>query len=402
MVDPSKSPRSGQARPADPPDSPFSVGYTEPKHVQLSANEPFALEAGGSLRDITVEYETYGSLSPKRDNVILICHGFSADAHAAGWDRNVPAGRTWRSKGPGWWDAMIGPGKPLDTNRFFILCSNFLGGCFGTTGPASINPVSGKSYALDFPVVTVGDWVRLQAKLLDVLHLPRIFMVVGGSMGGVQALEWALQFPERVERAVILAASPRLSAQGLAFNAVGRQAIMNDPNFHAGNYYAASPPTQGLGVARMMAHITFLSEQAMHAKFGRRLQDKSKPDFHFGVEFQVESYLAHQGRIFAERFDANSYLYLTRAMDYYDAAQQWGGGDLIEACRRIQSKIMAVSFATDWLYPPADCKEFALAMCRAGKSVTYVDVPSRFGHDAFLVETAPVSRLLRAATGGPW
>lgn len=381
----------------DPPDSPTSVGWTEAKTIALATQEnPFPLETGASVGPVVVEFETYGKLAPNRDNVVLITHALSGDAHVAGWDRKAEAtGRLYRTRHPGWWDTVIGPGKAIDTNRYFVLCTNFLGSCYGTTGPSSINPKTGKPYGMAFPVVTVSDWVRLQARLLDALDIQRLHAVVGGSLGGQQALEWALAFPDRVERSIVLAASPRLSAQGLAFNAVGRHAIMNDPNFRNGDYYGGQPPSMGLGAARMMAHITYLSEEGMHAKFGRRLQDKDKPDFGFGVEFQVESYLDYQARAFVERFDANSYLYITRAMDYYDAAAEWGGGDLVEACRRIRSRLMVVSFSSDWLYPPAHCREFALAMCRAGKSVTYVDVPSQYGHDAFLVETKPVGHLLR-------
>ena len=388
-----------RAQPPDGPDSPNSVGYTEAQTIELAtAAEPFLLEAGGRIGPVIVEYETYGTLSPAKDNVILIAHALSGDAHAAGWDRHAHRTRRhFRKKAPGWWDTVIGPGKPIDTNRYFVLCSNVLGSCYGTTGPSSVDPATGRPYGLRFPLVTVGDWVRLQARLLDALGIERLHTVVGGSLGGQQALEWALAFPDRVERAIILAATPRLSAQGLAFNAVGRQAILADPNFNGGDYYGGKAPEQGLAVARMLAHITYLSEEAMHEKFGRRLQGRSKPQFSFGIEFQVESYLNHQGKSFVERFDANSYLYITRAMDYYDAAGQWGGGDLVEACRRIRSRVTVVSFSSDWLYPPAQCREFALAMCRAGKTITYIDVPSRYGHDAFLVETDPVGRLLRSS-----
>jgi homoserine O-acetyltransferase len=381
----------------DPPDSPVSVGWTEGQTIALATEAaPLALEAGGKIGPVVVEYETYGKLSAAKDNVVLIAHALSGDAHVAGWDQRAKeTGRAWRARHAGWWDSAVGPGKAIDTNRFFVICSNFLGSCYGTTGPASIHPKTGRPYGMSFPVVTVGDWVRVQARLLDALGIQRIRGVLGGSLGGQQALEWALAFPERVERAIVLAASPRLSAQGLAFNAVGRHAIMNDPNFNGGDYYGKKQPEHGLAVARMMAHITYLSDEAMHRKFGRRLQDKEKPDFGFDVEFEVESYLRYQGQAFVERFDANSYLYITRAMDYYDAAAQWGGGDLVETCRRIQSKIMVVSFSSDWLYPPVECREFALALCRAGKSVTYVDVPSGYGHDSFLVETKPVGHLLR-------
>jgi homoserine O-acetyltransferase len=381
----------------DPPDSPQSVGWTEAQTVRLVPEDrPFALEAGGKIAPIDVEYETYGRLSPAGDNVLLVVHALSGDAHVAGWDKNADkTGRVWRKRGAGWWDSAVGPGKPIDTDRYFVLCANFLGSCYGTTGPASIDPATGKPYALRFPLVTVGDWVRLQAALLDHLGIQRIRCVVGGSLGGQQALEWALAFPDRVDRAIVLAATPRLSTQGVAFNRVGREAIVSDPNFRGGDYYDGAKPDKGLAVARMLAHITYLSEEGMAAKFGRRLQDKEKPGFGFDIEYEVESYLNYQGQSFVERFDANSYLYITRAMDYYDAAAQWGGGDLVEACRRIRSKVMVVSFSSDWLYPPAYCRDFALAMSRAGKTVTYVDVPSRYGHDSFLVETKPVGHLLR-------
>jgi homoserine O-acetyltransferase len=383
--------------PPDAPESPRSVGWTAPQRRELvSAEGAFDLEVGGSIRPVEVEYETYGELSAARDNVVLVLHALSGDAHVAGWDRTAAeSGRAWRGRKPGWWDAMVGPGKPIDTSRFHVLCVNVLGSCYGTTGPASPDPQTGRPYGLRFPVVTVGDWVRLQARLLDELGIERLYAVVGGSLGGQQALEWALAYPQRVERCLILAASPRLSAQGLAFNAVGRRAIMSDPHFADGDYYGGEGPAEGLAVARMLAHITYLSDEGLHEKFGRRLQDKETPDFGFGVEFQVESYLGHQGRSFVERFDANSYLYISRAMDYYDAAERWGEGDLGRACERLRARTMVVSFSSDWLYPPEECREFAQAMCRAGRPATYVDVPSPYGHDAFLVETEKVGELLR-------
>jgi homoserine O-acetyltransferase len=361
----------------------------------VEPGESFALEAGGSIAPIDLEYETYGTLNAARDNLVLVCHALSGDAHVAGWDQQADTvNRPWRARKPGWWDDMIGPGKPIDTSRFFVLCANVLGGCYGTTGPGSIDPATGRPYALSFPIVTVSDWVRLQARLLDRLGITRIHTVVGGSLGGQQAIEWALAFPERVERAIVLAAAPRLSAQGLAYNAVGRFSIMNDRHFNDGNYYDGEPPAAGLAAARMLAHITYLSDESIDEKFGRRLQGKERPDFGHGVEFAIESYLGYQGRAFVERFDANSYLYIIRAMDYYDAAAQWGDGDLVKACQRIQAKVMVVSFSSDWLYTPTQCREFAQALCRAGKAATYIDVPSRYGHDAFLVESETVGRLI--------
>ncbi len=401
--DPSSNPApSPRPRPGDdPPDSPSSVGHTTARSIELAtAEHPLQLDGGGVIGPVVVEYETYGTLSDARDNAVLIAHALSGDAHVAGWDRNAHvAGRGYRGKHPGWWDAMVGPGKAIDTNRYFVICSNVLGGCYGTTGPSSINPATGKPFGLSFPLVTVGDWVRVQAVLLDALGIEKLHAVVGGSLGGQQALEWALAYPDRVERSIVLAASPRLSSQGLAFNAVGREAIMNDPGFANGDYHGNGGPNHGLAVARMMAHITYLSEEGMHEKFGRRRR-ASAPGGGFGVEFEVESYLTYQGRAFVERFDANSYLYITRAMDYYDAADRWGAGDLVAACGRIESKVMVVSFSSDWLYTPAQCREFAVAMCRAGKPITYVDVPSCYGHDAFLIETAPVGRLLRHFLAG--
>jgi homoserine O-acetyltransferase len=379
----------------DSPDSPRSVGWVEAHRLRVvEPGTPFVLEAGGQIAPVDVEFETYGTLNAARDNAVLICHALSGDAHVAGWDRHAdPDNRSWRARKPGWWDDLVGPGKAVDTRRYFVICSNVLGGCYGTTGPASLNPATGKPYALAFPIVTIGDWVRIQARLLDRLGIDRLHAVIGGSLGGQQAIEWSLAFPERVARAVVLAAAPRLSAQGLAYNAVGRFTIMNDRHFHGGNYYDGQPPSAGLAAARMLAHITYLSEESIDEKFGRRLQGKDRPDFGHGVEFAIESYLDHQGRAFVERFDANSYLAIIRAMDYYDAAN-WGAGDLTAACRRIQARVQVVSFSSDWLYTPAQCHEFAQALCRVGKQVTYVDVPSRYGHDAFLVEADTVNRLV--------
>lgn len=379
------------------PEHPQSVGWTRPRRVQLVGqdDEPFRLEAGGFIAPVTVEYETYGRINEAGDNVILIVHALSGDAHAAGWDEEADEdNRKWRTRKPGWWDEQVGAGLPLDTDRFFFICANVLGSCYGTTGPMDTDPATGKPYGLRFPLVTIGDWVRLQAKLLDHLGIGRLYAVIGGSLGGQQALEWALAFPERVERCIVLASSARLSPQGLAFNAVARHSILSDPNFNGGDYYGAELPGKGLAAARMLGHITYLSDEAMYQKFGRRLQGKSEPEFSFGIEFEVESYLAYQGRSFVERFDANAYLYVTRAMDYYDAARSWGGGDLTEACKRIQCKMLIVSFSTDWLYPPRECRELALAISRNRHPVTYVNIPSNYGHDSFLVEHELLGGLL--------
>lgn len=379
-------------------DSPRSVGWIRAERVRLAdAETPFELEAGGRLKEVDVEYETYGSLNAAKDNVILVAHPLSADAHAAGWDALAATeNRPFRAERPGWWDAVIGPGKALETNTYFVICANVLGSCYGTTSPASVDPDTGKSYGLDFPIVTIGDWVRLQARLLDHLGIDTLHAVVGGSLGGQQALEWAMAYPERVKKCVILAASARLSAEGLGFNAVGRFTIMKDQYFNDGNYYDQPySPSDGLAAARMLAHITYLSEDAMHAKFGRRLRGKARPDFGFGIEFEVESYLSYQGSQFISRFDANSYLYITRAMDYYDAADR-GNGDLVKACAGVTADMMVVGFSSDWLYPPGDVRELALALAQNDRSVNYVEIESGYGHDAFLVETEKVSRLLTA------
>lgn len=376
--------------------SPATVGWTRAKTIRLvTADAPFGLELGGRLGPIDVEYETYGILSEGKDNVVFVAHALSGDAHAAGWDTNAQdTGRLWRARKPGWWDAIIGPGKAIDTERFFVICPNVLGSCYGTTGPSSIDEASGAPFGLRFPKVTIGDWAELHARLLDALGIERLYAVVGGSVGGQQALEMALRFPERVERTLVMAAGARLSAQGLSFNAVGRTCILNDPNFANGDYYGKDPPAAGLASARMLAHITYLSDEGMQQKFGRRLEaGTSAPGGGFGVEFAVEGYLAHQGKRFVERFDANSYLYLTRAMDYYDASV-WGGGDVTEACRRIQARVLVVSFDSDWLCPPESGRDLALALIKSGKKVTYANLSSRFGHDSFLLEPETVASIV--------
>ena len=385
----------------DPPDSLRSVGMTIARHIRLAdAEHPFVLEYGGVLPEVEVEYEAYGELSETGDNVILICHALSGDAHVAGWDAQAAqTGRTWRLTHPGWWDACIGPGKAIDTNRFFVVCANVLGSCYGTTGPGSIDPATGKPYGLHFPMVTIGDWVNMEKALMDRLGVKRLYAIIGGSLGGQQALEWALRYPRMMGKTIIMASGPKLAAQGLGFNAVARHAIMHDNFFNGGDYYdQPKGPANGLAVARMLAHITYLSGKGMDYKFGRsRLQKgNAQTKKGFGQEFSVESYLNHQSKTFVERFDANSYLYITRAMDYYDAAQAWGGGDLVAACERLHSELMVVSFSSDWLYPPAECREFVNAFIACRKPVTYVEIESSSGHDGFLVDAGPVGRLLRA------
>lgn len=402
MSDPLNALAEREPKQYDTPDSPRSVGWTEPRRVRLAdESNPLPLDCGETIAPVDVEYEVYGEMNENRDNVILILHALSGDAHVAGWDaRAEEYGRLWRKARPGWWDSMVGPGKAFDTRQYCVMCSNVLGSCYGTTGPSSIDRATGHPYGLRFPVITVGDWVRLQERLVTHLGIECLFAVAGGSLGGQQALEWTLAYPERVKLAIILASSVRLSDQGLAFNAVGRHAIISDPHFKGGDYYEGPTPDRGLAIARMLGHITYLSEVSMRRKFGRRYRNgNNTPGFHLGIDFEVENYLQHQGQAFVERFDANSYLYISRAMDYYDAAQ-WGDGDLDKACSRIVSKFLLVSFSSDWLYTPEQMKELALALCRNRKPVTYVNIPSSYGHDAFLLEVEKLEPLIRSFLEG--
>jgi len=370
-----------------------SVGIVETKHWRFaeSPNE-LVLRSGARLGPITVAYETYGQLTPEKDNVVLICHALSGDAHVAG--RNTPEDRK-----PGWWDIMVGPGKGIDTNRFFVICSNCIGGCKGSTGPSSINPKTGHPYGLDFPMVTIQDMVRVQhAWVKQCLGLDRILCVTGGSMGGFQVLQWAIDYPDMVDSAIPIATTGRLSALGIAFDEVGRQAIYSDPNWNHGNYYGSEPPSRGLAVARMVGHITYLSEQSMHEKFGRRLQDRDEVGYDFGPpDFQVESYLRHKGDAFVERFDANSYLYITKAMDYFDLTSDHGS--LVEAFRGVKSRFLLVSYTGDWLFPTHQSKEIVRALQANGVATTFCEIQSAYGHDAFLLENDDLERMIRDFLG---
>ena len=361
-----------------------SIGLVEP-HSWTCEGTSLELECGKSLSPFTLAYETYGELSPARDNAILILHALTGDAHVAGYYSPDDAK-------PGWWDLMIGPGKPLDTRRYHVVCSNVLGGCKGSTGAASINPRTGKPYALTFPMVTIGDMVRAQARLMDHLGIPRWLAVMGGSMGGMQALEWAALYPERVESVLAIATAARQSAQGIAFDEVGRRAIMADPNWRGGDYYGREPPHAGLTVARMVGHITYLSEQGMQAKFGRRLQDRQTIGYSFAPEFEVESYLQYQGNSFIKRFDANSYLYITRAIDYYDLAA--GYASLAESVARMRARFLVVSFTSNWLYPSHQSLEIVAALRANRIRHTYVELPSTHGHDAFFLPNPEFGRVV--------
>jgi homoserine O-acetyltransferase len=355
-----------------------SVGIIKTQLVTLfeKPNE-LKLDCGQSLGPVTVAYETYGTLSPQKDNAILLCHALSGDAHAAGFHRS-------EDQKPGWWDNMIGPGKGIDTNKYFVICSNVLGGCKGTTGPGSINPETGKKWGLDFPVITICDMVRVQKELVCHLGINRLLAVIGGSMGGMQVLEWAIRYPDMVAAAMPIATTTRLSAQAIAFNAVGRNAITADPNFCEGEYYGKAAPARGLGIARMIGHITYLSEDSMHKKFGRTLRNASDYKYELESEFSVETYLDYQGQRFVERFDANSYLYITKAIDYFDLTASFGS--LEKTFANVKSRFLVVSFSSDWLFPPSHSQQMVKAMLADNKDVTYCNVESPYGHDAFLLE----------------
>ncbi len=346
--------------------------------ARFSADQPLRTDAGIDLAPIQIAYQTAGVLNPARSNAVLICHALTGDQHFA---HTHPV----TGKG-GWWDTLVGPGKPIDTDRYFIVCSNVIGSCMGSTGPASIDPATGRAYGLDFPLVTVRDMVRAQAMLLDRLGIDSLFLCVGGSMGGMQVLQWAALYPERVFSAMPIATGARHSAQNIAFHEVGRQAIMADPAWADGRYLdAGTRPSKGLGVARMGAHITYLSEPALHRKFGRRFQGGHAPTFSFNADFQIESYLRHQGLSFVERFDANAYLYLTRAMDYFDLAEDHGGV-LANAFRGTTTRFCVISFTSDWLFPTRDSRVIVHALNAAAAPVAFVEVETDKGHDAFLLD----------------
>jgi homoserine O-acetyltransferase len=346
-------------------------------------DKPLRLDSGGRLDHVEIAYRTYGTLNAERSNAILICHALTGDQHVA--SEHPITGK------PGWWTQMVGPGKPLDPTRHFIICSNVIGGCMGTTGPSSVDPATGKPWGLSFPVITIADMVRAQAMLIEALGIDSLFAVIGGSMGGMQALQWAADYPERVYSVVCLAAAAKHSAQNIAFHELGRQAIMADPDWRAGDYAASGVrPEKGLGVARMAAHITYLSEQALQRKFGRELQ-RDGLSWGFDADFQVESYLRHQGAVFVDRFDANSYLYITRATDYFDMAAGYGGllADAFLKARDV--RFCVLSFTSDWLYPTPESRAIVRALNAAGARASFLEIQSDKGHDAFLLDE-PVMR----------
>ena len=360
--------------------------------AQLFTNEALTLDSGATFSPVTVGFETYGTLNAAGNNAVLVCHALTGDQYAAS---NHPL-----TGKPGWWDRLIGPGKLLDTDKYFVICSNVLGSCLGTTGPWEVNPATGKPWGLEFPVITIRDMVRVQAALLDHMGINKLFMVIGGSMGGMQVLEWLTTYPERLHSAVALATAARHTAQNIAFHEVGRQAVMADPNWNGGAYYGnAEKPDKGLAVARMTAHITYLSEDALTKKFGRNLQARNAVTFGFDADFQVESYLRHQGSAFVNRFDANSYLYITRAMDYLDIARRYDGrlADAFKAATNVRCCV--ISFSSDWLYPTIENKQIAHAMNAAGVPVSFAEINSPHGHDAFLLDEPEMDQMLKGFIG---
>lgn len=384
-----------------------SVGTVETRFLDLP--DPLPLDGGRVLHPVRIAYETYGTLAPARDNVILVCHALSGDAHAAGVTTTPAAAGTRdgfladeRDAGSGqalgWWDGMIGPGKAFDTDRFFVVSTNLLGGCRGTTGPSSIDPATGQPYGSGFPVITVADMVRAQRAFLEQIGITRLAAVAGGSLGGMQALEWGVSYGDQVDAIIPIASTHALHPQGVAWNAIARNAIVADPDWQGGHYYGTGrAPTAGMGVARMVGHITYLSASALEAKFGRRLQQSDDVRYRLNdAEFEVESYLRYQASRFVKRFDANTYLYMSRALSYFDLARQYGGGDLTRAVRSVSARTLLIAFSSDWLYPPSGSRELAEALHAAGKQVDFRVIDAMYGHDCFLLEEARQTPLIRA------
>jgi homoserine O-acetyltransferase len=363
-----------------------SVGEVAPQRAGFL--EPLILKAGKTLASYELVYETYGTLNAARSNAVLVCHALSGNHHVAGWHADNP------SK-PGWWDNMVGPGKAIDTERFFVIGVNNLGGCHGSTGPASVDRSTGQPYGAGFPLVTVEDWVASQARLLDRLGIERLAFAMGGSLGGMQALQWTLSFPERIGHALVIAAAPKLSTQNIAFNDVARQAIVSDPDFHGGNFYAMNTvPARGLKLARMLGHITYLSEDLLGEKFGREIKGADY-GFNYDVEFEIESYLRYQGDKFAQVFDANTYLLMTKALDYFDPARE-AGGDFAKAMAPAKAGFLVVSFTSDWRFPPERSRDIVKALVKGDKRVTYAEIDAPHGHDAFLLDNTHYHRLVAA------
>ena len=366
-----------------------SIGIIEKQFFSFAAPpDRLMLESGAGIGPVTIAYETCGTLNKSKSNVILVLHALSGDSHMAGYYDAKDAK-------PGWWDIMVGPGKGIDTDKYFVICSNIIGSCAGSTGPTSINPETGKEYGTKFPLITIGDMVETQKALMDHLEIESLLSVIGGSVGGMQVLEWCIRYPGMVRSAIPLATTTRHSALAIAFNEVARQAIMADPNWNDGHYYSGKKPDMGLAIARMIGHITYLSDESMRKKFGRKLQNRSALSFEFGAEFQVESYLQYQGNKFIERFDANSFLYITKAADYFDLARQYGSGSLVKAFTKCKSKFLVVSYTSDWLYPTYQSKEMVKAMKKNNLDVSFCEIDAQWGHDAFLLPSDRLDNLIK-------
>lgn len=366
-----------------------SVGRVEKKFFTFAEPpHPLIVESGKALGPVTLAYETYGDLDADAGNAVLVLHALSGDSHAAGYyDKN--------DSKPGWWDLMIGPGKPIDTDRYYVICANVIGGCMGSTGPSSPDPATGKPYGLAFPVITIGDMVRAQKRLVEHLGIKRLLCAIGGSMGGMQVLEWAVRYPDMVRTAVPLATTTKHSALAIAFNEVARQAIMADPKWNCGNYYDGEKPGLGLAVARMIGHITYLSDESMRQKFDRRLQDRCEISFTFEeADFQVESYLRYQGQKFVDRFDANSFLYVTKAADYFNLEATHGAGSAVSAFAKAKCRFLVASFSSDWLYPTYQSRAMVQAMKKNGLDVSFVEIEAKWGHDAFLLPNSRLSGMI--------
>jgi homoserine O-acetyltransferase len=384
-----------------------SAGIVPTRYVDLPQTLP--LDSGRSLTNVRIAYEMYGDLASERDNVVLVCHALSGDAHAAGWSAEVDApsavdgmvaeerGISARS-GLGWWDGFIGPGKAFDTDRYCVICTNTIGSCRGSTGPATINPSSGEPYGPDFPVITVSDMVRAQGMFLDELEIPTLLAAAGGSLGGMQALEWTVAYPDRIRGCITTASTAHLDSRGVAWNAIARNAIMADPDWQGGDYYGTGrEPSAGIGIARMVGHVTYLSDVSMDAKFDRRLQDRDGYSYSLdSPDFQVESYLRHQAETFVGRFDANSYLYLSRALTYFDLARTYGNGSLARAMSPAVAQYLLISFSSDWLYPTKDSLDLLHALRAAGKAADHHEIPATYGHDSFLLEEEKQKPLIQS------
>jgi len=351
------------------------------------------LDSGARLGPITIAYETYGRLNAEKTNAVLVCHALSGDAHAAGYHRED-------DPRPGWWDFMIGPGRGIDTNRYFVICSNILGSCMGSTGPCTYRPDGSKPYGLSFPFVTIGDMVKAQKALMDHLGIQKLVSVIGGSIGGMQVLEWCIQFPEMTASAIPIATTTRHSALSIAFNETARQSIMADPNWNSGDYYGGAKPDAGLAVARMIGHITYLSDESLRQKFGRRLQNREDFSFQFDADFQVENYLRYQGKKFVDRFDANSFLYITKAADYFDLNRKYGDGSLVRAFAFAKARFLVISFTSDWLYPTFQSRDITQALKKNGLDVSFCEIKADCGHDAFLLPLNRQSDLIKGFLNG--